>query len=72
MVDWLDRAHGGLPVLPAIEELMIFADHDENRAGEEAARACERRWRGTGREVRLWRPNQLGDFNDVLRREPAK
>lgn len=60
------------PVLPAIEELMIFADHDENRAGEEAARACERRWRGTGREVRLWRPNQLGDFNDVLRREPAK
>ena len=54
------------PVLVAIEELTIFADHDENRAGEEAARACERHWLGAGRKVHPWRPNQLGDFNDAL------
>ncbi len=60
------------PVLPVIEWLTILVDHDANRAGEEAARACERRWRGAGREVRLRRPKQFGDFNDVLMRETQK
>lgn len=54
------------PVLDVIECLTIFADHDENRAGEEAAREAEARWLAAGREVRLRRPNQFGDFNDAI------
>lgn len=40
---------GQSAVLPAIQSLTIFADHDE--AGLNAAQACARRWQLTGREV---------------------
>jgi hypothetical protein len=54
------------PVLGGVECLTLIVDHDRNRAGEEAARETEARWRAAGREVRLRQPNQLGDFNDAL------
>jgi hypothetical protein len=53
------------PVLPAIESLTIFADHDENGAGEKAAREAEARWIEAGREVEIFRPKRPGDLNDV-------
>jgi hypothetical protein len=55
------------PVLRGIEALSIIADHDVNGAGEQAARKLELPYRRSGREVRIFRPNQIGDFNDVLR-----
>jgi len=39
------------PVLPAIECLSIFTDHDD--AGIKAARQCATTWTKAGREVRL-------------------
>ena len=60
-----------LPVLSGIEALTVFVDHDDNAAGEKAAREAEERWLGAGREVRLLQPDQLGDLNDVIR-EAAK
>ena len=54
------------PVLPGIECLTVFADHDE--AGIKAALAVGRRWKQAGREVSLLRPPVPGqDFNDLLR-----
>jgi putative DNA primase/helicase len=56
------------PVLGGIEHLTIFADRDDNGAGEIAAREAEARWQAAGREVRIWRrKNGLGDFNDATR-----
>lgn len=55
------------PLLRGIEALSIIADHDVNGAGEKAARELEQRWRRTKREVRIFRSDQIGDFNDVLR-----
>ena len=54
------------PVLTGVEALTIIADHDANGAGEHAAKICADRWRASGREVRVFRPGQIGDFNDVL------
>jgi hypothetical protein len=54
------------PVLGGIEALTMIIDNDQNRAGEEAAREAEDRWRAANREVRLRRPNQIGDFNDAV------
>jgi hypothetical protein len=59
------------PVLAGIEALTIFADHDENGAGEKAAREAEARWRDAGRKVRLLRFNRFGDFNDALAGDAA-
>jgi hypothetical protein len=55
------------PVLPGIDHLTIFADHDANGAGEYAAYETEDRWRGAGREVvtNLW--EGIGDINDALK-----
>jgi Toprim domain len=58
-----------LPILGGIECLTVIMDHDRNRAGEEAAREVEARWRAAGREVCLLRPKQFGDFNDAVRGE---
>lgn len=41
------------PVLPGVEALTVFADHDA--AGIDAARQVARRWRDAGREVRVLR-----------------
>jgi putative DNA primase/helicase len=60
------------PVLDVIEWLTIFADHDPNSAGEEAARATEARWRAVERKVRLRQPNEFGDFNDAVMGEASE
>lgn len=53
-----------LPVLPAVQRLMIFADHDT--PGLEAARHCARRWVAAGRDAVVRYPETPGqDFNDV-------
>lgn len=55
------------PVLPGVQALTIFADHDANRAGEDAAEACAQRWVSSGREVTVVTPNSCDtDFNDCL------
>jgi hypothetical protein len=55
-------------VLAGIEALTIFADHDENGAGEVAAEEAVRRWRAAGREVRILRAKAFGDLNDAMMR----
>jgi hypothetical protein len=58
---------GQFPVLAGIECLTLFADHDENGAGERAARVTEARWIGAGREVRILCAKTIGhDLNDAL------
>ena len=54
------------PILPGIEALTIVADHDAKGGGEKAARAVEAAWRGIGREVRIFRSEQIGDLNDAI------
>jgi len=54
------------PVVAGIESLTILADHDENGAGERAARETARRWRDAGRDVRARKPKTIGDYNDIL------
>jgi putative DNA primase/helicase len=54
------------PVLPGVEALTIFADHDE--AGLRAAQACAARWQAPGREVLVLAARQAGaDMADVSR-----
>ena len=47
-----------------VREVIVLADGDE--AGEAAARDCALRWKREGRRVRIARPPQGMDFNDVL------
>ncbi len=52
-----------LPVLPGMERLTIWADHDP--VGLNAARACGRRWAQAGVEVIVRYPQEVNtDFND--------
>jgi hypothetical protein len=52
--------------LPAdVGDVVVLADGDE--PGEAAARDAARRWKREGRRVRIARPPQGFDFNDVLR-----
>jgi hypothetical protein len=55
-----------LPVIPGLEALTLFADHDANAAGERAAREAEARWLQAGREVRIFMGKALGDLNDAF------
>jgi len=64
-----------LPVLPGVERLMIWTDHDAvdpktgKRPGEAAATACGERWMAAGREVMLQIAKAEGDDpNDEWRR----
>jgi hypothetical protein len=58
------------PVLPGIEALTVFADHDE--AGLKAARQCCERWVAAGREARIATPMSEGKgWNDVVIQETA-
>jgi hypothetical protein len=52
----------GLP--KDVHDVIVLADGDE--AGEAAARDCALRWRREGRRVRIARPPQGLDFNDML------
>src|SRR5262249_11943684 len=47
-----------------VREVIVLADGD--KAGEAAAQVCAIRWRCEGRSVRIARPPQGMDFNDVL------
>jgi DNA primase len=51
--------------------VIVLADGDAG--GEAAARDCGLRWKRQGRRVRIARPPQGMDFNDMLvRREGAE
>jgi hypothetical protein len=51
--------------LPAnVRNVIVLADGDES--GEAAARYCALRWKRQGRSVRIARPTQGMDFNDML------
>ena len=59
------------PVLNGIKSLSVIVDHDPSGGGEKAAREVEARWRGAGRETRLFRSDRLGDLNDAIMGTPA-
>ena len=53
-----------------VRDVIVLADGDE--PGEAAAQDCARRWKREGRRVRIARPPQGMDFNDLLKaRDPA-
>ena len=54
----------GLVVPAQMCRITILADGDA--AGEKAAQTAAKRWCQEGREVRIARPPQGQDFNDVL------
>lgn len=55
------------PVLPGIECLTIFADHDLNGVGQRAAEQCANRWNAAGKYVSIIEPPSVGDPNDVIK-----
>ena len=57
----------GLPVLPGIEALSVYADLDDTHAGEFAAWELVNRWRAAGREARVMVPTHGKDANDAIR-----
>jgi hypothetical protein len=64
---WAALSTSGLRSLnlpPNVRTVTILADGDA--AGEAAAQAAALRWRREGRRVRIARPPQGLDFNDVL------
>jgi hypothetical protein len=54
----------GLDLPADVRDVIILADGD--KAGEAAAQDCAFRWRGEARRVRIARPPQGLDFNDLL------
>jgi putative DNA primase/helicase len=64
---WAALSTSGLRTLelPAdVRDVVVLADGDQ--PGEEAARDCAWRWKREGRRVRIARPPQGMDFNDML------
>lgn len=64
---WSALSTSGLRALElpdSIRDIIVLADGD--KPGEDAARACARRWIREGRRVRIARPPQGMDFNDIL------
>ena len=64
---WAALSTSGLRALDLpgdVRDVIILADGDE--AGESAAQDCAFRWRHEGRRVRIARPPQGFDFNDLL------
>jgi hypothetical protein len=64
---WAALSTSGLRVLDLpdrIRDVIVLADGDD--AGEAAARDCALRSKREGRRVRIARPPQGTDFNDVL------
>jgi hypothetical protein len=64
---WAALSTSGLRTLDLpddIREVIVLADGDQ--AGEAAARDCAWRWKREGRRVRIARPPQGLDFNDML------
>ena len=48
----------------SVRDVIVLADGDD--PGEAAAQDCARRWKREGRRVRIARPPQGMDFNDLL------
>jgi putative DNA primase/helicase len=64
---WAALSTSGLRTLDLpedVRDVIVLADGDE--AGEAAARDCAWRWKRQGRQVRIARPPQGMDFNDLL------
>jgi hypothetical protein len=64
---WAALSTSGLRALDLpkdVRDVIVLADGDE--AGEAAARSCALRWKREGRRVRIARPPQGMDFNDML------
>ncbi|NQW53416.1 MAG: toprim domain-containing protein [Rhodospirillales bacterium] len=64
---WSALSTSGLRALDLpkdVRDVIVLADGDE--AGEAAARDCALRWKRQGRRVRIARPPQGTDFNDML------
>jgi DNA primase len=65
---WAALSTSGLRALDLpsdVRDVIVLADGDD--AGEAAARDCAWRWKREGRRVRIARPPQGMDFNDLLR-----
>lgn len=65
---WAARSTSGLKTLDLpnnVRDVIVLADGDE--PGEAAARDCACRWKREGRRVRIARPQQGKDFNDMLK-----
>jgi DNA primase len=66
-VAWAALSTSGLRTLDlpdAVRNVIVLADGDE--PGESAASDCAWRWKREGRHVRIARPPQGMDFNDLL------
>ena len=64
---WAALSTSGLRTLDLpddVRDVIVLADGDD--AGEAAARDCAWRWKREGRRVRIARPPQGMDFNDML------
>jgi putative DNA primase/helicase len=64
---WAALSTSGLRTLDLpknVRDVIVLADGDE--PGEAAARDCAWRWKREGRRVRIARPPQGLDFNDML------
>jgi putative DNA primase/helicase len=60
----------GLPALPGLRHLTIFADHDE--AGLKAAKTCALRYQEKGIDAEVRYPDEAGeDWNSFLLKEIA-
>jgi putative DNA primase/helicase len=54
-----------LPIVPAIERLVIYADTDPSGTGQAAARTLAQRWHRAGRKVFIAQPSGgKSDWND--------
>jgi hypothetical protein len=65
---WAALSASGLRTLDLprdVRDVIVLADGDE--PGEAAAQDCARRWKREGRRVRIARPPQGMDFNDLLK-----
>lgn len=60
----------GLPVVPGVERLIVYADTDPSGAGQAAAVALASRWHRAGREAYIAQPpapiGGKADWNDVV------
>ncbi|HZR76999.1 MAG TPA: toprim domain-containing protein [Bradyrhizobium sp.] len=64
---WAALSTSGLRALElphGVRDVIVLADGDD--PGEAAAQDCARRWKREGRRVRIARPPQGTDFNDLL------
>jgi DNA primase len=70
---WAALSTSGLRALDlphAVRDVIVLADGDD--PGEAAAQECARRWKREGRRVRIARPPQGTDFNDLLMRRTPR